>query len=190
MSESLIVYVQLNAEALGTEIEQFEIDIAGFASWDDLTSGVNEQWSDYIFENEDELDKLGISTDDMEDDGYDVIDTDLPSGLDWLCRNGTGIDDVADWEWDWLEYFAGDSKEADVVYAAWSLDISPGNLDEAYMGEWGSDADFAQDYAEQIGAVDTEKSGSWPYGCIDWEWASRELMMDFSEYNEHYFRAL
>lgn len=36
---------------------------------------------------------------------------------------------------------------------------------------------YAQDYAEDIGAID--HSGDWPSYCIDWDYAVRELQMDF-----------
>jgi hypothetical protein len=38
--------------------------------------------------------------------------------------------------------------------------------------------DYARQAAEDIGAIDP-KAG-WPLHCIDWEWAARELKMDYS----------
>src|SRR5262245_56158343 len=38
--------------------------------------------------------------------------------------------------------------------------------------------DYARDLAEDIGAIDAE--ASWPLHCIDWEWAARELQMDYT----------
>lgn len=60
--------------------------------------------------------------------------------------------------------------------------------EEAYQGEYRSDEDFAQELAEQLGSID--KNVSWPYTCIDWEWAARELMYDYFESNGYYFRNL
>jgi len=62
------------------------------------------------------------------------------------------------------------------------------DMDEAYQGEYNSDEDFAQNLAEDLGAVD--KDLTWPMYCIDWERAARELMMDYFEINGHYFRSL
>lgn len=59
---------------------------------------------------------------------------------------------------------------------------------EAYSGEFKSDEDFAQDMAEQLGAI--EADAKWPHNCIDWEYAARELMMDYSEQDGYYFRNL
>lgn len=39
---------------------------------------------------------------------------------------------------------------------------------------------YAQELAEDIGAVDSE--ASWPAYCIDWERAARELRMDYTSY--------
>lgn len=57
----------------------------------------------------------------------------------------------------------------------------------AYCGEFDSDAAFAEDFAEQVGAMD--RNATWPQTCIDWEWAARDLMYDHSEHNGHYFRS-
>lgn len=38
--------------------------------------------------------------------------------------------------------------------------------------------EYAQGLAEGIGAVDHD--ASWPYNCIDWERAARELQMDYT----------
>ncbi len=62
------------------------------------------------------------------------------------------------------------------------------NAQEAYAGQFDSDEEFAQDLAEQTG--DLGKNIQWPYTCIDWEWASRELMMDYSEQDGYYFRSI
>lgn len=61
-------------------------------------------------------------------------------------------------------------------------------FEESYYGEFGSDEDFAQDTAENIGAIDRDVA--WPHNCIDWEQAARDLMMDYSESNGYYFRNL
>lgn len=47
---------------------------------------------------------------------------------------------------------------------------------DAYQGEWESEKDFAQDWAEQTGAID--ENARWPQSCIDWDWATRELFDD------------
>jgi antirestriction protein len=62
------------------------------------------------------------------------------------------------------------------------------DFEEAYQGQYSSDEDFAQEMAESLGAI--PQDNSWPSYCIDWEWAARELMMDYTEENGYYFRNL
>jgi len=38
--------------------------------------------------------------------------------------------------------------------------------------------EYAQELAEDIGALPREHT--WPQYCIDWEWAARELQMDYT----------
>jgi antirestriction protein len=59
---------------------------------------------------------------------------------------------------------------------------------EAYQGEFDSDEDFARYIAEELTPVDN--SMAWPFNCIDWEWAAKELMNDYSEEEGYYFRNL
>jgi hypothetical protein len=38
--------------------------------------------------------------------------------------------------------------------------------------------DYARELAEDIGAI--QRSVAWPYTCIDWEWAAKELQHDYT----------
>ncbi len=40
--------------------------------------------------------------------------------------------------------------------------------------------DYAEQLAEDIGAIDTTKNYGWPLNCIDWEQAARDLQMDYT----------
>lgn len=77
------------------------------------------------------------------------------------------------------------------VNAYEKLDIEPKGeyeyFEESYVGEFLSDVDFAMDMAENSGAIDFKKL-PWPAYCIDWEYAAKELMYDFSEQDGFYFR--
>jgi antirestriction protein len=55
----------------------------------------------------------------------------------------------------------------DVISAGIECGVSIDNIDEAYSGSFGSDEDFAEDMAEQLGCID--KNLSWPHNCIDWD---------------------
>ncbi len=58
--------------------------------------------------------------------------------------------------------------------------------DEQWRGDWypvtlvrdSHFTEYAQELADDIGAMDT--AATWPHTCIDWEWAARELQMDYS----------
>lgn len=76
----------------------------------------------------------------------------------------------------------------EIVLAAIECGVSLEDIQEAYQGEYSSDENFAQEMAEQLGSID--KNASWPQNCIDWEFAAKELMYDYSEHNGHYFRNL
>lgn len=65
--------------------------------------------------------------------------------------------------------------------AALACDIPLDRFDDAFVGQFDSDEDFARDMAEQTGALD--KDAKWPMNCIDWEYAARELMYDYSSYS-------
>lgn len=62
------------------------------------------------------------------------------------------------------------------------------DAEKAYSGEFSSNIEFAQDMADNIGAID--KNASWPNTCIDWEKAASELMWDYTEDSGYYFRNL
>ena len=59
--------------------------------------------------------------------------------------------------------------------------------EEAYQGEYASDEEFAESMADDIGY---ERRAEWPYSCIDWEQAAKELMWDYTEDSNYYFRNL
>lgn len=60
--------------------------------------------------------------------------------------------------------------------------------EDAYVGEFSSDEDFAEDMAENCGLLSDVPE--WPYTCIDWAYAARELMYDYYENDGFYFRSL
>ena len=89
---------------------------------------------------------------------------------------------------EFIDVFQNSSYDLDVFEAAHDCDIRFSDIDEAYSGEFDSDEDFAENMAEDLGYIN--KGIQWPYTCIDWEHAARELMYDYSSSNNHYFRNL
>lgn len=97
-----------------------------------------------------------------------------------------------DWAQDWgilselIPAWDKSHNDLDVFEAAHDADIQFSDVDEVYQGSYEDDEDFAQETAEQLGYINKEVR--WPYTCIDWNQAARELMDDYSAANGHYFR--
>jgi hypothetical protein len=106
--------------------------------------------------------------------------------------------EVSDWGdlegYDQLQYNLEDLADysgahgLDILEAALACDVPLSDVDEAFSGEFSSDQDFALDMAEQLGVK--LRGQSWPFSCIDWEHAAKELMYDYCEENGYYFRNL
>ncbi len=83
-----------------------------------------------------------------------------------------------------------ESYDEEAIDAYISLGFETGdsleNFEEAYSGKFDSNEDFAQNMAEEIGAIN--RDASWPNNCIDWEQAAREIMYDYVEEGGYYFR--
>lgn len=88
-------------------------------------------------------------------------------------------------------FLALDEEERAIVTAyAGARGTFPEDLDEAmeaYSGNFESDEDFAQDMAENTCSVRPSQH-EWPFNCIDWELAARELMYDYCTHDGYYFR--
>lgn len=78
------------------------------------------------------------------------------------------------------------SDNKDVIDAGLDCEIPLDSILDAYIGTYDSDSDFAYDMADQCGYL-TLEANAWPYNCIDWHKAARELMYDNVESNGHYF---
>jgi antirestriction protein len=88
-----------------------------------------------------------------------------------------------------LEYFIADKHlNEDIVLAGLNCSIDLDLIADSYQGEYNSDEDFAEQYANGLGLLD--KGLQWPYNCIDWTQAARELMYDYVEDNGYYFYSL
>ena len=71
----------------------------------------------------------------------------------------------------------------DLKGLTFSPEIAQEIEDATVYGEVGLIADnyfkeYAQNLAEDIGAI--LRVGEWPAYCIDWDWAARELQMDYT----------
>lgn len=78
-----------------------------------------------------------------------------------------------------------DDEEECSTYELWKdaleregIDIEDQARNEPMMIPDDDFADYAQELAEDIGRIDRDVR--WPYTCIDWEEAARELQQDYS----------
>jgi antirestriction protein len=81
---------------------------------------------------------------------------------------------------------ACNDNNKDIINAGLDCEIPLDSVMGAYIGTYDSDSDFAYDMAEQCGYL-TLEANAWPYNCIDWYKAARELMYDNVESKGHYF---
>ena len=150
--------------------------------------------------NSNDFDVIIGSTDDMNEALYEMLLVDFPE----LEETDFTADDISFTVDDWgdlsgCEHLQDESLfEAlsdyngnyglDVLNAGSYCGVPVDDIDEAYSGQYDSDENFAEDTAEQLGYINNNIS--WPYTCIDWEQAAKELMYDYSEEGGHYFRDL
>jgi antirestriction protein len=90
--------------------------------------------------------------------------------------------------YEYIQFIQESHLDKEVIDAGLYLGISLENIEEAYQGQYDSDKDFAEEMAESTGAINEDVT--WPYTCIDWERAARELMYDYCEHDGYYFRNL
>jgi hypothetical protein len=144
-----------------------------------------------------------------EQDIIDAIQEELASNFDLLTEELTElIDDVCMYDikitsYGDLDNHSPNYQDLQTVYAINDADIDLdldiilayadstsiddlSNIEEAYAGQYDSDEEFAEQLAEDLGYINNDVS--WPYTCIDWEQAARELMYDYFESNGYYFR--
>jgi len=77
--------------------------------------------------------------------------------------------------------------DEEIILAAIECGVPFSDIGEAYHGEWGSDEEFVQNLCEDIGEIPRDLPA---YIHIDWAATSRDIMMDYSAHNGHYFRNL
>lgn len=85
----------------------------------------------------------------------------------------------------YIDFIRESSLDLEIIEAGIALDIPLESIEDAYYGSYSNDEDFAQNYAEDTGAI--TETVAWPYTHIDWESAARDLMQDYNDQDGHYF---
>lgn len=91
--------------------------------------------------------------------------------------------------WEYIEFLNNTHLDPEIVEAAMECDIPLEHVEDAYVGSWSSDSDFAYDMAEQLGYIgEVERAlPAWITCHIDWDGVARDLMVDHTASNGHYF---
>lgn len=162
--------------------ETVHLDIAGLSSLDDFEGAITAEVEEFL----DSLDETALANIEMDEKlTWEVTHTESCDAA-WVFGDTFA---ATDWEWQWVEYFGKkETKAPDICEAAEQLSVASCNVEEAYVGEFCNDEKFAEHIAQESGAL--LENPSWPNDCIDWEKAARELMMDYSEQDGHYFRSM
>lgn len=122
----------------------------------------------------------------------DLLDTrDIIERIEWL--ESDEAKDTDTYEAKEIEEFAQELTDL----MAFMDEMKGYGGDEQWRGDWypltliadNYFEQYAQELAEEIGDISSEIR--WPYTCIDWEKAARELQVDYSEYTfkDHTFWA-
>ena len=104
--------------------------------------------------------------------------------FEYIPKSMIGESWLSDEFFDFLEVVNNSYIDYEIFLAAIEHGIDWDSVEENYRGEADSDEEFAIEYAEDTGFCQPAK---WPYYFIDWEQAARDLMMDYTEINNHYF---
>ena len=86
--------------------------------------------------------------------------------------------------WEYIELVNESGLSQQAFEAGIACGIDTNSIEDAYVGEYESDQDFAWELATDCGF---EESNTWPHSCIDWKKAAYELMFDYSTDNGFYF---
>lgn len=87
--------------------------------------------------------------------------------------------------YDYIDAVNASNLDQEVFDAGLSLGIPLESIEDAYVGSYDNDQDFAYEMADSVGMINNGLT--WPYTCIDWERAARDLMFDYIKYDHHYF---
>lgn len=155
----------------GETTEKVIID-EGLTSYEDIISAAFNQAKDVgIFEEFEDITE--------EDCEYDVriIDSYLENlGI----TDATELEEFCD-----IFYSKNNYYDIDVFKAAYDAGIPFESIEDSYAGEWDDDEDFIQTLLEDTGDLPKDLPH---YIHIDWESTARDMMIDYTESDGHYFR--
>lgn len=131
------------------------------------------------------LDEIASALDiDVDDLDLSTVDFDLDD--EEIDQRFIGEDKLPNDEFFEFKEAVNNSRlDESVFLAGLAVGIGLDDIEESYRGAYPDDKKFAQDFAERNDLIN--KDSAWPYTCIDWEFAAKELMYDYVESNGYYF---
>ena len=84
-----------------------------------------------------------------------------------------------------VEKYAYDEEAVEAYLELGIGDDDLKGFEEAYYGKWNNDEDFVKNLIDDTGEIPKDFPA---YIHIDWESTARDIMMDYTEMNGHYFR--
>lgn len=161
------------------EVDGTEYDLETYSSLEELAEAVNadrySEWSETMEEG-DEFEEWTV------DNMLFHCDWGLSNIHSKFCNK-----DCYDYidAYNYLErQWSSDTQEFLDAAIDCDVDISiPSHIMDNYIGNYKSDEYYAREYAEESEKVLT----GWPYNCIDWERAARDLMDGISSSGNYYF---
>ena len=105
-----------------------------------------------------------------------------PGAEEWVIHDHEGFEGFDVGEWSSFETVAQVAAAIVEFGPAWVAYVNhvggveyADSFEEAFAGEWRSEEEFAEELAEDLGAIPADFS--WPASYIDWERAARDLFM-------------
>ena len=115
----------------------------------------------------------------------------IPKREEWIVSDYEGIPgnfvgeyDIDASYWDVKEFMSTTYLDLEVILTGIDCDISLENIEEAYCGQHDCDKDFVEQMIDDCGDLPDLPS----FIHIDWTSTARDVMMDYSEHDGHYFR--
>jgi len=104
--------------------------------------------------------------------------------IEGIPRNFVGDYDLDDGFWEYKEAVEASGLDVEVFEAAMDAGINIDSVEDSYRGQWNNDYDFAVETFDELYAHEVPE---FMQNYIDYEAFARDLMMDFTEADGHYF---
>jgi len=92
---------------------------------------------------------------------------------------------ISDKFWELMDLIESSHLSAEAYCAGLDLGIELDDIEDRYQGQWGSDREFAENFFDEIYLPNVPE---FMQLYIDYDAFARDLMVDYIEFDGHYFR--